>query len=152
MSDTLLVRLKDYNPRAGFHKKRFVAFGLLFTAGSGWYEVPKDVAEYLRTVREHDMLPDSPLAFDVCTEAEAKAIEEREKMAAEERRAAASAPRVHRLAGAMTAADLSAEETPRAPPPTDATVSVPDGAFEPPEPAPEPPRRRVGRSVPSGDD
>lgn len=39
-----------------------------------WYEVPEAAAGYLRTVRQAYDDPNSPLAFDVCTEVEAEAI------------------------------------------------------------------------------
>ena len=72
------VRLKAYNPRAGFVLRRYTYRGIKFEEGKGWYKVPDDVAAYLETVRsvEHD--EHAPLAFDVVTLAEASKITEAE--------------------------------------------------------------------------
>ena len=72
MTDTLLVRLKPYDPRRGHVLRRYVRRHQV-PGGAGWYRV-EAVAEYLRACagsrRSH-----APLAFDVCTEAEAKALD-----------------------------------------------------------------------------
>ena len=76
--ETLLARLKTRDPQRGHVLRRFVYRGIRFEQGKGWYRVSSEVGEYLRTVRQRAHDPHSPPAFDVCTEAEAKAIDERE--------------------------------------------------------------------------
>lgn len=75
MTDTLLVRLKPYDPRRGHVLRRFTYAGIKFQEERGWYRVERPVAEYLRAVREVPSDRYAPLAFDVCTEAEAKALD-----------------------------------------------------------------------------
>ena len=75
MTDTLLVRLKPYDPRRGHVLRRYTYAGIKFQEERGWYRVERPVAEYLRAVREVPSDRYAPLAFDVCTEAEAKAQE-----------------------------------------------------------------------------
>lgn len=71
MTDTLLVRLKPYDPRRGHVLRRYTYAGIKFQEERGWYRVERPVAEYLRAVREVPSDRYAPLAFDVCTEAEA---------------------------------------------------------------------------------
>ncbi len=92
--ERMLVRLKAFNPRRGFVLQRYTVFGIRFEAGTGWSSVEPDVAEYLRSVHERDTDPGSPLAFDVCTKAEAEAMVEAERRAREAAVAAVSAPRI----------------------------------------------------------
>jgi len=101
------VRLKPYNERKGFRVRRYHVFGIRFEEARGWYKVPvtmiydgqeRDVAEYLRQVRNDHQDPDSPAAFDVCSPAEAAAIN-----AAEERVKAS-----REKAGIRNPVDLSA--------------------------------------------
>jgi hypothetical protein len=75
MTDTLLVRLKPYDPRRGHVLRRYTYAGIKFQDERGWYRVERPVAEYLRAVREVPSDRYAPLAFDVCTEAEAKALD-----------------------------------------------------------------------------
>lgn len=96
-----LVRLKPYDPKRGHVLRRYTAFGVRFEESRGWYRVSDEVAEYLGKVRQQPGLDYTPLAFDVCTEEEAVALETREKREQEER-AIASAPNV------ATAQDVSA--------------------------------------------
>src|SRR5690606_36603257 len=49
----------------------------------GWYKVPKALADKLLNVKQLDGDPESADGFDVCTEAEAKALEEMERRRAE---------------------------------------------------------------------
>ncbi len=74
MTDTLLVRLKPYDPRRGFVLRRFTYAGIRFQDERGWYRVERKVGEHLRAVRTVPTDKYAPLAFDVCTEAEAKAL------------------------------------------------------------------------------
>lgn len=96
-----LVRLKPYDPKRGHVLRRYTAFGVRFDESRGWYRVSDEVAEYLGKVRQQPGLDYTPIAFDVCTEEEALALETREKREQEER-AIASAPNV------ATAHDVSA--------------------------------------------
>lgn len=73
--ETMLVRLKPYDPRRGNVLRRFTFRGIKFHEERGWYRVEAPVAEYLRGVHQVPTDQFSPLAFDVCTEADAKALE-----------------------------------------------------------------------------
>lgn len=74
----IFVRLKPYDPVRGQVLQRFSYKGICFYASRGWYTPPETVADYLRTVRQRHDDPHSPLAFDVCTEEEARAIDTKE--------------------------------------------------------------------------
>lgn len=106
--ETLLVRLKPYDPRHGFVIRRYTYLGIRFQHERGWYRVEKGVAEYLRAVREVPTNPLSPLAFDVCTEEEAKKLEAAEAEAAKVKQSATDDLRVTvaRPVGALTTDDL----------------------------------------------
>jgi hypothetical protein len=106
--DTLLVRLKPFDPRRGHVLRRYTYAGIKFQEERGWYRVEKPVAEYLRGVRETPTDRYSPLAFDVCTEAEAKALETTETEASKVKRSATDDLKVvpARPAGALTSDDL----------------------------------------------
>lgn len=84
-----LVRLKPHDPKKGHVIRRYTAFGVRFEEARGWYKVSDEVAAYLATVHQRPGDEDSPLAFDVCTDDEAKALEAAEKKKAEERARAA---------------------------------------------------------------
>ena len=73
--ETLLVRLKSYDPRRGNVLRRYTYDGIKYQPERGWYRVEKSVANYLRSVRQQPLDQYSPLAFDVCTDEEAKALE-----------------------------------------------------------------------------
>lgn len=85
---TLLVRLKPFDPRRGNILQRFTYAGIKFYEARGWYRVDTEVAAYLRTVHQRPDDPHTPLAFDVCTDDEAKALEQRDKEAATPRKTA----------------------------------------------------------------
>lgn len=118
-----LVRLKPYDPKRGHVLRRYTAFGVRFDETRGWYRVSDEVAQYVGKVRQQPGLDYTPLAFDVCTEEEALALETREKREQEER-AIASAPNVAtahdvsavapRNNGDLTTADLPQARTTRA--------------------------------------
>jgi hypothetical protein len=86
--ETMLVRLKPYDPRRKFVLRRYVYAGIHFLVTRGWERVPKNVADYLRGVRQKEFDPYSPSAFDVCTDAQAAALEKREREVAGARRTA----------------------------------------------------------------
>ena len=76
---TMLVRLKPHDPRRGCVLRRFTYRGIKFHDERGWYRVEKEIAEYLRGVRQVPGDEHSPPAFDVCTEDEARMIDVRER-------------------------------------------------------------------------
>jgi len=106
--ETMLVRLKPLDPRRGHVLRRYPYQGIKFHEERGWYRVAKAVADYLRSVHQQPADPHSPLAFDVCTEEEARAAEAKEKEAQNARKTAAVDIKlsVARPAGAVTTADL----------------------------------------------
>jgi len=85
---TMLVRLKAYDPRHGYTLRRYTFRGIKFQQERGWYRVTAGVAEYLRDAHQDPTDPKSPLAFDVCSDAEAKAMETAEKESAAVRKGA----------------------------------------------------------------
>src|ERR1700722_4088243 len=112
--ETILVRLKPYDPRRKFVLRRYVYAGIHFLVTRGWERVPKEIADYLRDVRQKEFDPYSPPAFDVCTEAEARALEKRERELSGLRRTALDAIPVaqpRRSSGAVTTHDLLGQES-----------------------------------------
>ena len=106
-----LVRLKPLDAKKGHVIHRYTAFSTTFEERKGWYRVSDEIAVYLATVHQVPNDEDTPLAFDVYTEDEAKALEVAEKKKAEERARAAepnvALPReVAPLGGDLTTADL----------------------------------------------
>lgn len=81
-----LARIKPRDPAHGHVLRRYSYRGAKFEEGKGWYRVSEEVAEYLRAVPQQSHDPRSPLAFDVCTEAEAKAIDAKEAEANQPKR------------------------------------------------------------------
>ncbi|MEO1335611.1 MAG: hypothetical protein AAFV29_08195, partial [Myxococcota bacterium] len=76
------MRLKPYDPRRGHLLRRFTYRGIKFQGARGWFRVPKDVADYLSRVHQVAGNPDTPLAFDVYTDEEARAVEAKEEATA----------------------------------------------------------------------
>lgn len=77
----VFARLKPYDGKR--HVRRsYTVFGIKFVENRGWYKVDEPVAAYLATVRQVDSDPDSNPAFDLCSEAEAKAIDNKERLKA----------------------------------------------------------------------
>ncbi len=81
MTEMMLTRLKPFNPKRGYTLRRFSVFGIRFDHDRGWYRVDQNVATYLKTVHCDNNNPDSPLAFDVYAEEEARGVVERERLA-----------------------------------------------------------------------
>jgi len=106
--DTLLVRLKPYDPRRGHRLRRFTYRGIKFQEERGWYRVDKTVADYLRQVRQVASDEHAPLAFDVCTADEAKSLDAKEKDAATPRKTADDDIKLSeaRADGAVSTGDL----------------------------------------------
>ena len=118
MTDTLLVRLKPYDPRRGFVLRRFTYAGIRFQDERGWYRVERKVGEHLRAVRTVPTDKYAPLAFDVCTEAEAKALDAGESEAAKVKRNATDDLKVTTARGTITTDDLPKNTPPVSAPPT----------------------------------
>ena len=78
MAETKLVRIKPHNPKIGHVLRRYTWRGMRFDEERGWYRVDARVAEHLATVHSRVGDENSPLAFDVCTEVEAAALDKRE--------------------------------------------------------------------------
>ncbi len=102
--ETLLVRLKPYDPRRGHVLRRFTYAGIKFQPERGWYRVERSVAEYLRGVRQQSADQYAPLAFDVCTDTEAAALEARDAEASKVKQSATDDLKVTpaRPVGALT--------------------------------------------------
>ena len=115
--DTLLVRLKPFDPRRGHVLRRYTYAGIKFQEERGWYRVERPVAEYLRAVREVPSDRYAPLAFDVCTEAEAKALDAGESEAAKVKRNATDDLKVTTARGTVTTDDVPKNTPPVSTPP-----------------------------------
>lgn len=106
-----LIRLKPLDAKKGHIIQRYTAFSTQFEEKKGWYRVSDEVAAYLATVHQVPNDEDTPLAFDVCSEDDAKRLEAEEKKRAEERALAASPnvamPRnAEHVGGDLTTADI----------------------------------------------
>lgn len=110
--ETMFVRLKPYDPRRGHVLRRYTYRGIKFHEDRGWFRVPKDVADYLQAVHQVPGDEHSPLAFDCCTEAEAKSLDAKEKESAVTRKTASDDIKVSlpqddaKGLGALTTEDL----------------------------------------------
>ncbi|MBI5535999.1 MAG: hypothetical protein HY898_24980 [Deltaproteobacteria bacterium] len=106
--ETMLVRLKPYDPRRGHVLRRFTYAGVKIHEERGWHRVTKAVADYLRGVHQVANDEYSPLAFDVCTDEEAKALDVRDEVETKVRRSATDDVRLSpsRNDGVLTTAHL----------------------------------------------
>ncbi len=140
------VRLKPFNGKTHLLRS-YTAFGIRLLETQGWYKVDDDVAAYLKTVKQVTDDQYSAPAFDVCTEEEAHAIDESEKVQAERKKAeqAQDAPkpmRVHNVttraaadAGTMTTKDLPQASPPKPSPSFDEEPASFDDDMAAPAPA-----------------
>jgi hypothetical protein len=99
--------------------RRYTYAGIKFQEERGWYRVERPVAEYLRAVREVPSDRYAPLAFDVCTEAEAKALDANESEVAKVKRSATDDLKVVPARAAVTTEDLPPKSTAATPPTKD---------------------------------
>lgn len=106
--ETLLVRLKPYDHRRGHVLRRYTYAGIKFQVDRGWSRVEKPVGEYLRGVHQIPGDTYAPLAFDVCTEEEAKSIDATETEATKVKHAATDDLKVVQARGAVTTEALPA--------------------------------------------
>lgn len=121
MSDTVLIRLRPYDPRRGCVLRQYTTHGLHFREAEGWYTIDRAVAEALRDEKQPpvgDTPPELvPPAFDVREQADAVALEAAEEKAKQERAKAASPRHIGPATGVLTTADLpSAHGAPPAAP------------------------------------
>jgi len=106
--DTYLVRLKPYNKQHHCVLRRYTIAGVRFECGH-WFRVELDLATYLRNVRQPPGHPGATLAFDVCTEDEARVLVAQEK-AAKRPAAPGDALRLRRARRRVAATPISFEE------------------------------------------
>lgn len=141
MSDTVLVRLKPYDPRRGQVLRQYTCRGLLFREREGWYEVERELADLLQDEKQPPVgntPPDLvPCAFDIMEAEAAVAMEEAEEKAKVERAKAITPRKVATPKGVLTTADLK-------PPPED------EPEVEVDEPEPEPKKAPKARSSKRG--
>jgi hypothetical protein len=107
--ETLLVRMRPYDPRRGYVLQRYTVAGIRFQAERGWYRVERSIGEYLRAVHEVPGDEHTPLAFAVvATDAEAAALDAQETHGASAKRAGLDELKVvpARPPAAMTTEDL----------------------------------------------
>jgi len=115
--ETRLVRLKPRDPRRRHVLRTYTYDGNKFQCDRGWYRVSVEAATHLATVRQVGGDPHSPLAFDVCKEAEARALDRQGKKAKDEpTRANEEVPLM-----------LGRNEAKRAPAESDAESATPPG-------------------------
>lgn len=91
-NDELLVRLKPHDARRGHVLRCYCYAGLKFHDRHGWYRVCAEIGRYLSGVRQASHDPSSPLAFDVCTETDAVALDAKEAEASARRTPAQAIP------------------------------------------------------------
>ena len=104
----MLARLKPYNKRRG-HVLRIVNYrGIKFEGTKGWYRVDDQTAAYLASVHQDPYDEDSPQAFDVMPQEQARALENAENKKAEEKAKAADPIDAALDRSATVAADLPA--------------------------------------------
>lgn len=75
---SMYIRLKPHNPRRGHVLRRFCFKGKVFHVGR-WYKVSEAFAQQVSELHQKHYDEDSPYAFDVATEAQARAIEAKER-------------------------------------------------------------------------
>ena len=129
------VRLKRRDPKHGVVLRQYVYQGIRFLESEGWYVVEEEVADYLRKARQKATDPQSPEAFDICTEKEARTIDEQENLAAKPRRPADQARDTQ--ARGVTSKDLHRAKR-KGRPRKKASTQQNDGKDPEPTPAVEP--------------
>lgn len=101
------VRLKPYDKAKGHILRRFNFQGKLFIVEKGWYTVDDSLAEELKQVHSIPDNENSPLAFDICTAAEAKKLDELEQKRKLSQGANASEPVDLTEGGDLTTKDIA---------------------------------------------
>lgn len=73
------VRVKPYDPKKGHHVQRYTFRSVVYREDRGWYTIADEkLAQRLKKIRQDSENSNSPRVFDVCTRAEALAIQKRE--------------------------------------------------------------------------
>jgi uncharacterized membrane protein len=115
--ETLLVRLRPLD-RRGTTPRCYSYRGIRFHIDRGWYRVPTEIAEYLRTVRTIDTDPNAPRAFDVADDDTAQRVDAEEQAKAQAARATApiaTEPRAAAAAAPAAGSPPAAPDARRAP-------------------------------------
>lgn len=74
------VRIKPYDARKGYLRRRTMIEGVRFDVDRGWYKIADlDFAERLADELQDPNDPESKYVFDVCTKEEAQKIDARER-------------------------------------------------------------------------
>jgi hypothetical protein len=82
---TMLARLKPYNKKRG-HLLRILNYrGIKFEATKGWYKVDDATAAFIASVHQDQNDNESPLAFDVMSQDDARNMETAEAKQKEEK-------------------------------------------------------------------
>lgn len=100
------VRLKPYDEKKGFVRRRFNIGGALFEGGA-WKQVTHDQAEALAGIHQIDEDPSSPLAFDIVSYEEMRRFDMLEKKV---KLGVATGAEVSELTGEPILADATGEE------------------------------------------
>lgn len=120
----MLARLKKHDPSRGHVKQNHTHRGQKYEHDR-WYEVADSIAAELALVREHELNPNSPMAFDVMSRGSAVAMEHEERRQREEEKRTPAETPIKVSGGAdLTSADL-APPAPPVPPPAPPVVDVP---------------------------
>lgn len=107
----MYIRLKPYNPKRGHVLRRYSFSGLRFYEGR-WYKVPETLAQDLSELHQRHGDEDSPYAFDVATQGEARAIETKERAKLEEERRKVEGAELV-AASEVRASDLRSSDLPK---------------------------------------
>ncbi len=110
--ETLLVRLKDTDAKHGYVLRRYTYAGIKFLPERGWYRVDTKVGEYLKAIRQVPGNEFTPLAFDVCTDTEARSLEDTEAEASKVRHAASEAVDATSARGPAATVDAPKSDSP----------------------------------------
>ena len=113
----MYVRLKPFNKKRGHVLRRYSYRGVRFYEGR-WYKVPEKLAQELGEVRQRHGDIDSPYAFDVATQEQARKIEDEEQRRKEEELrkvqnaevVGATEVRESNVRGSLTTADIADDD------------------------------------------
>lgn len=75
------VRLKPFNPKRGYKIRRYHIGGILFREDRGWYRMRDEaLLAKLERLTQDPSDPDSKPLFDICSEKEAMALDDKEQV------------------------------------------------------------------------
>lgn len=75
----VLARIKPFNPRAGLTVRSYTYKGYRFREEMGWYRIPAELGEELKSIAVVETDPYSPFLFDVLGEEEAQKLDDLEQ-------------------------------------------------------------------------